>query len=313
MIATQVELTSTDGLPVFGRAWLPAAPKAVIQIAHGMAEHSARYAWLASELNEAGYAVYAHDHRGHGETAVRQRLPHGFLAHQAGWQKVVDDVALVNRHIRATHQGLPIFLLGHSMGSHVGQSYLIRYGDSVDAAMLSGTTGATGPMRYVGKLVALIERFRVGKAGASAILDASSYDAFNKPFKPARTRFDWLSRDAEQVDAYVDDPWCGFSCSPQMWSDLLGGIGFNERDAHLQRIPKCLPIWLITGAADSSNGGEAGVRALEARYKKAGIQQVDVTVYPEGRHEMFNETNRQQVAADCIAWFDERLADINAD
>lgn len=309
MTAAQFEITTDDGLPLFVRSWLPnAAPKAVIQIAHGMAEHSARYLWLAQQFNEAGYVVYANDHRGHGETAVAQQLPHGFFANKQGWEKVVDDIAAVNRCIKESHPGLPVLLLGHSMGSHIGQSYLIRYGNSIDAAMLSGTTGAAGPLRYVGKLVAFLEGLRVGKRGASALLDGSSYDAFNKPFKPARTRFDWLSSDPAQVDAYVNDPWCGFSCSPSMWADLLGGIGFNQRDSNLKTIPKTLPIVLITGENDTSNGGVGGVRALEKRYRAAGIKRLQVTTYPNGRHEMFNEVNREQVAQDTIAWFDSCLS-----
>lgn len=309
MPAAHFELTTTDGLPLFVRCWLPekAQIKAVIQIAHGMAEHTARYQWLAEQFNQAGYAVYANDHRGHGETAVAQQLPHGFFADKQGWQKVVDDVALVNAYIKDQHRDLPICLLGHSMGSHIGQSYLIRYGHTVDAAMLSGTSGASGPMRYVGKFVAFIEGLRVGKRGASKLLDASSYDAFNKDFKPARTRFDWLSRDHEQVDAYVNDPWCGFSCSPSMWADLLKGVGFNERNSNLRNIPTDLPVVLITGERDTSNGGEAGVRALEKRYLAAGIQRVEVITYPDGRHEMFNEVNREEAAADTINWFDSCL------
>lgn len=303
------ELTTTDGLPLFVRSWCPGAEntKAVVQIAHGMAEHSARYAWLAATLNNAGYAVYANDHRGHGQTAVLQQQPHGYFASQQGWSKVVDDLATVTQHIKTAHPDMPIILLGHSMGSHVGQSYLIRYGQNLAAAMLSGTTGATGPMRYLGKLVALLEKVRVGPKGVSMLLDGSSYDAFNKPFKPQRTRFDWLSRDPQQVDLYVDDPWCGFSCSPSMWYDLLGGLGFNERDSNLANIDKNLPVYLITGEKDTSNGGLPGVEALAQRYIKAGLSDVTVKSYPDGRHEMFNETNREEVAADTISWFDQAL------
>lgn len=309
MSAAQFEMTSDDGLPLFVRSWLPQgeAPKAIIQIAHGMAEHGARYAWLAKQFTAAGFGVYVNDHRGHGETAVAQKMPHGFFADKDGWQKVVDDLATVNAQIKKQHSGLPVFLLGHSMGSHIGQSYLIRYSDTISAAMLSGTTGASGPLRYVGRLVAFIEGLRVGKRGQSALLDASSYDAFNKPFKPARTRFDWLSRDQAQVDKYVDDPWCGFSCSPGMWADLLAGLGFNERASNQRKINKQLPVLLMTGSNDTSNGAEAGVRALEKRYLAAGIKRVDVTVYADGRHEMFNEINREEVASDTIAWFNSCL------
>lgn len=312
MLADNFELTTADGLPLFVRCWCPQSEgvKAVVQIAHGMAEHSARYAWLANKLNQAGYAVYASDHRGHGQTAVLQNQPHGFFAKHGGWNKVVDDLALVTAHIKQQHPGKPVILLGHSMGSHLGQSYLIRHGQELTAAMLSGTTGATGPMRYLGKLVAVIEKLRVGAKGASVLLDSSSYDAFNKPFKPQRTRFDWLSRDPKQVDLYVDDPWCGFSCSPSMWFDLLSGIGFNERDANLKKIAKDLPLYLITGEDDTSNGGLPGVEALANRYLKAGLVDVTVKSYPKGRHEMFNEINRADVADDTIAWFDQALSPV---
>jgi alpha-beta hydrolase superfamily lysophospholipase len=309
MQAIQFEVTTDDGLPLFVRGWLPAAetPKAIIQIAHGMAEHSARYQWLATQFTQAGFAVYANDHRGHGETAVAQKMPHGFFADSQGWQKVVDDLAAVNRHIQAQHVGVPVLLLAHSMGSHIGQSYLIRYGDTVSAAMLSGTRGSTGPIRYLGQLLALVESWRVGARGQSGLLDSMSYDAFNKSFRPARTRFDWLSRDQSQVDKYIADPWCGFSCSPRMWRDLLGGLGFNDQRRQQNKINKHLPIALITGARDTSNDAEAGVRKLEKRYLAVGIKRVDVRVYADGRHEMFNEINREEVASDTIAWFNSCL------
>jgi alpha-beta hydrolase superfamily lysophospholipase len=306
MKTNTLTLAGHDGQPFFVRGWSPESkPKAVVQLAHGMAEHTGRYQWFAERLTAAGYALYADDHRGHGETAQLNGLPHGHTGVDSGWEAIIKDGYVLNRHIAAQHPGLPIVYIGHSMGSHIGQTFGQRYGDHICGLLLCGSTGKVGPLRWVLKLIAQVERIRIGARGRSPILRKVSFEEFNKPFQPSRTPADWLSRDEAQVDSYNRDPWCGYTCSTQFWMDFVDGLSHNESDKNFRNVPKDLPIRLITGGADSSNKGEVGVRSLEKRYLVAGVKDVEVQVYPDARHELFNETNRVEVLDDTIAWLDK--------
>ncbi len=223
MQASTFTLATPDGVSLFVYRWLPdGPPKAVVQIAHGLAEHAARYARVAEALTRAGYAVYADDHRGHGRTA---RTPDelGLFAERDGWKKCIDDLWLINRRIAADHPGLPIVLLGHSLGSFMVQYFISEHGDALVAAVLSASNGKPPPIAPIGLLLARLERLRLGQRGHSPVMQALFFGAFNKPFKPARTPFDWLSRDTAEVDKYIADPLCGFESTVQLYIDLLEG------------------------------------------------------------------------------------------
>ena len=250
MQASTFTLATPDGVSLFVYRWLPdGPPKAVVQIAHGLAEHAARYARVAEALTRAGYAVYADDHRGHGRTA---RTPDelGLFAERDGWKKCIDDLWLINRRIAADHPGVPIVLLGHSLGSFMVQYFISEHGDALAGAVLSASNGKPPPIAPIGLLLARLERLRLGQRGHSPVMQALFFGAFNKPFKPARTPFDWLSRDTAEVDKYIADPLCGFESTVQLYIDLLEGSARNrpavaagadsERpaDLHLQRQPR---------------------------------------------------------------------------
>jgi alpha-beta hydrolase superfamily lysophospholipase len=304
MQASTFTLTATDGVPLFVYRWLPdATPKAVVQIAHGLAEHAGRYARLAAALTAAGYAVYANDHRGHGGTAGQpQEL--GFFAASEGWRKCVDDLWQLNRRIAADHSGLPIVLIGHSMGSFLAQHVISEHGEALAGVVLSASNGKPPPLAAVGRLIARIERFRLGPRGKSALIHGLAFGAFNKPFAPARTEFDWLSRDAAEVDKYVADPLCGFRSSVQLWIDLLDALSEIADPARQARIPKRLPILVIAGANDPVSANTKGLQQLLAAYRGAGLERVIHRFYPAARHELFNEVNREEVTRDLIAWLD---------
>jgi len=301
MQASTFTLATADGVSLFVYRWLPdGPPKAVVQIAHGLAEHAVRYARVAEALTRAGYAVYADDHRGHGRTA---QTPDdlGFFAERDGWQKCIDDLWLINRRIAADHPGVAIVLLGHSLGSFMVQYFISEHGDALAAAVLSASNGKPPAIAPIGLLLARLERLRLGQRGHSPVMQALFFGAFNKPFKPARTAFDWLSRDTAEVDKYIADPLCGFESTVQLYIDLLEGLRETAQPSRQARIPKDLPIYIFNGSRDpvSDNIGQL----IEA-YRAAGIRQVVHKVYPDARHETLNETNRDAVTRDLIAWLD---------
>ena len=297
-------LTAADGAEIFAYHWRPDGPSAAaVQIIHGMAEHAGRYGRLAQALTASGYEVYAGDLRGHGRTAMGP-AELGTLGDHDGWRKCLDDLWQLNRRIAASLPGKPIFLLGHSMGSSLARSFMAGHGDSFAGIALCAASGQPTPLALIGRLAARLERLRLGPRGTSKLLQALSFDAFNKKFEPARTRFDWLSRDAAEVDKYVADPLCGFPVRVQLWIDLLDAWASMARRSSLAGIPRELPIYVISGTDDPvSNGARALVPMLE-QYREAGLKRVESRYYPGARHELFNETNREEVTSDFIAWLD---------
>lgn len=296
------KVTGCDGLKVHVHEWLPeAAVKAVVQIAHGMAEHGARYERFATFLNNAGYAVYADDHRGHGLTIPEGAAP-GHMADEKGWEKAVEDLHLINQEIATRHPKKKIILMGHSMGSFMTQDYLARFGDSISAAALSATNGPAGTLGKIAQLVSRIEKLRNGNEGHSTLLANMSFKAFNKAFSPNRTEFDWLSRDEAEVDKYVEDPLCGFECSIATWIGLLDALTRIASDQALSQMDKSKPIYVFSGTEDPVGEKTKGVERLLKAYKKHGFSSVSHKYYGDGRHEILNETNRDDVMADFLRW-----------
>lgn len=297
-------LRTADGTELFVYRWLPPGPcKAVVQIAHGLAEHAGRYARLAEALNAAGYAVYANDHRGHGRTC-KNKDDLGFFAEHDGWRLCVDDLWMLNRHIATQHPGVPLVLLGHSMGATLAEQFIGEHGDALAGVVLSSSGGQPTLLASVGRLIMRIERWRVGPRRRSRLAQALTFEAFNKQFAPTRTAFDWLSRDPAEVDKYVADPLCGFSASVQLWIDLIEGARAASNIANVARIPKTLPIYIIAGGRDPVSGKTKQLQPMLAAYKAAGIRNVQHRFYPEAHHELFNETNRDEVTKDVVEWVD---------
>jgi len=307
MRASTFGLGVGDGVELHVYRWEPddGAPKAVLVIAHGMAEHGARYARFAEALTAAGYAVYAADQRGHGLTATTPG-DFGYFADAEGWRRVVDDLYAVNRRAASDHPETPIFVLGHSMGSFVVETYLFSHGDSVTGAILSGPTAAGATAGRTGVAVCRVERLRLGPRGRSPIFKLTSFDAFNWKFRPNRTEADFISRDEAEVDAYLADPLCGFELTVQAWSDVYRGMILNDTQANVARVPRELPVLVFAGGEDPV-GGPRGVARVSGAYRRAGLTDVSERVYDGGRHEMLNETNRDQVTRDVIAWMDGAL------
>jgi alpha-beta hydrolase superfamily lysophospholipase len=271
-----------DGQQLHTFRWSPdGQPKAVVQIQHGLAEHAARYRRFAEALTAAGYLVYAADARGSGQSTTSGFGKWG----EDGWPGWVDDVGRLTARIRQDEPGLPLGLFGHSMGSFATQQYLLDHADDVDAVVLSGST-------EVGWLVPVLD--------ADEPADLST---FNEPFEH-RTGFEWLTRDEAEVDAYVADPACGWEAPRLTDIDTLVAAADPERVAAIRND---LPIHIVSGSDDPLAQGGAAVEALAEQYRRAGLTDVEVKLYPGARHELLNETNRDEVTADVIAFLDRTL------
>lgn len=299
-------LATQDGLHLHVNHWHgDQPPHAVLMLSHGMAEHSLRYARLAENLVAAGFDLYALDQRGHGQSAAQGVLGH--YADEGGWDKVVGDLASLNHHIRQRYPQAPIFLLGHSMGSYIGMAYLMGHSCSLQGAVLSGSNYQPLALYKAARLIAGFERWRLGPKGRSKVIDYLSFGSFNKAFKPNRTAFDWLSRDTAEVDKYVTDPLCGFVCTTQLWCDLLDGLRYITPTANLAQIDAGLPLLVIGGSRDPVSDGKR-LGDLAGALREAGVRDVQLKIYPEARHELLNESNRDEVTAHLIDWLQQALS-----
>lgn len=305
-------MTTPDGVDIAVFRWLPAVgtPRAVVQIAHGAAEHARRYGRLAGELTGAGYAVYANDHRAHGETAAADRGPG--LAGPDAWNHVVTDAKQLTDLIAAEQPGLPIVLLGHSMGSLLAQDYLPRFGDGLAAAVLSGTTGSS-PLEddelKAQILAAAVEQGPDEPSEQFGLLFADFNDPFVEGAGPdGPTGFEWLSRDADEVKLYVDDPWCGFLLSNGFVAAMTEGLDAMWAEGYERTIPIALPVLIICGDQDPVGQNGEAVHTLTDRYRNVGLEVTEI-LYPGARHEIFNETNRDEVHRDLLTWLDRVLPD----
>jgi alpha-beta hydrolase superfamily lysophospholipase len=276
---------SADGRKLVGYRW-PAdggqTSTGVVVLVHGMGEHLRRYDHVASALAAQGFEVYGHDHRGHGASLSRNHEP-GQLGPN-GWLALVDDLNLVIAQAKSDYPGLPVAMVAHSMGSFATQQFLLDHGADVDAVALTGTAALD-----------LLEP----ALDLSNDLDLS---AFNAPFQPARTDFDWLSRDESIVDAYLSDPLCGFGIDSASAKDMFVGARRLADPAEVARMPHDLPIYVAVGSKDPVNGGLTLLWALVDRYRAAGLADVTVRVYDDGRHEILNEINRAEVIDDLLQW-----------
>jgi alpha-beta hydrolase superfamily lysophospholipase len=293
-----------DGSEIFAYRWSgQSRPAAIVQIIHGLAEHAGRYRRIAEALNAAGYSVYAVDLRGHGQTATSPDEL-GFFAERDGWRKCLDDLWRLNQMIAAENPGVPIIVLGHSMGSTLARQFMAEHGEALSGVVLSGSSGQPTPLALSGRLVARAEKLRLGSRGRSALIQSLSFDSFNKRFEPARTKFDWLSRDPAEVDKYVADPLCGFNATVQLWIDMLDAWAAIAKSC--ATVPKTLPIYVIAGTHDPVSAGTKSLEPMLGQYRAAGLQ-VEHKFYPEARHEVLNETNRAEVAADLLGWIGRTL------
>lgn len=300
---------SGDGTTIFVYHWSPdpdTKVKGIVQIAHGMAETAARYERFADTLTRNGYIVYANDHRGHGKTAKRLQNV-GYLADEDGFDWLVKDMHQLTNLIKKEYPDLPVFLFGHSMGSFAAQRYIMLYGKELKGTILSGSNGSAALLHNLGFMVAGFEVKKNGRKTKSIRMNHLSFGTFNQAFKPNRTEYDWLSRDNAEVDKYIADPFCGGVFTAGFFYDFMKGLKELDKIKNVQLVPKDLPVYIMSGDKDPVGGSGKGVKKLFDTYQKCGMTDISIKLYPEGRHEMLNELNRDEVMKDIVEWLDSKL------
>lgn len=307
---TEFTFLSSDGKTrLHAMQWLPVeTPRAVLQISHGVAEHIGRYDGFARYLNEQGIAVVGHDHLGHGGS-----LPEGgtpvYFGDGTPWETVVADIQLLHEQLRREFPGVPLCLMGHSMGSFLARSYLIRYPGTLRAAIIMGTGWQPQAKLAGGRAVAEVVCAAQGPSSASKLVNDLAFGGYNKAFAPNRTGYDWLSADSENVDRYIADPLCGADATVGLFRQMLHGIAFNQNPKNLTRMDSSLPVLLISGDRDPVGDMGKGVRRTAAAFRKAGLSDVTVKLYPGLRHEILNEgPMRQTVYEDIWHWLEPQLS-----
>lgn len=306
MKKTEFFFPSSDGISrLHGVLWEPGQPVAVLQIAHGMVEHILRYEAFACYMAERGIAVVGHDHLGHGQSCDQEHL--GFFAEKKGDVCILKDMARVQYLMRKKYSQLPYIMMGHSMGSFFLRRYLTVYGDQVDGAILMGTGNQSYPVILAGSCLAgFIGRIK-GKQYQSKLMRELVLGTYNMAFRPNRTSSDWLSRDTDMVDRYLKDPLCTFLFTCSAYEDFFHVLSELKKKKYLVKIPKNLPIFLISGEMDPVGNFGKGVRQVYREFRDLGIHDVTLRLYPEARHEILNESNRQEVYGDIWHWLEKHM------
>ncbi len=302
MKSSNFEFTDNENYSLFTYLWEPednVTKKGIIQVIHGLAEHAKRYERFAKEATSNDFIVVADDHRGHGKTAKNEEEI-GYLGEDDGFQKMVEDEYQLTKIMKEKYPNLPYFILGHSMGSFILQKYIEEYGKELNGVILSGTAGPNPGLLVPGKIIARLAMKINGPKKKSKFLNNLSFGTYNNAFKPNRTDFDWLSRDEKEVDKYIEDPLCGFVCSTSLYYFLTKGMLQMHKKCNLALIPKSLPIFIVSGSKDPV--GAKTVPRLYKIYLKLGLNDVEMKLYNDARHEILNEINREEVTREILGW-----------
>lgn len=300
-------LVGDEGTRIHVYRWLPDSEcnvKGVVQIAHGMSETAARYAEFAQQLTSHGYAVYANDHRGHGKTVENSNLLGNAGTDAFRW--MASDMMNLGEVAAKENPDVPLFLMGHSMGSFLVQHLMYAGHERYHAFILSGTNGKRGLLR-IGEKLALLQCGVQGASHPSMLLNALVFGGFNRSFRPATTPFDWLSRDSEEVKRFIDDPLCGAVCSAGFFRDFFKLLLDIHLPSNMKRIPKDKSVYLFSGEQDPVGLHGKGVLNLVSQYRELQLEDVEYRLYPGGRHEMLHETNRTEVAQHVVEWLERHM------
>ena len=293
---------------VHGICWIPEDVKvrAVLQIVHGMVEYVDRYDDFARFLGAQGIVVVGDDHLGHGDSVASQE-DWGYLGDN-GFECIVNDVRKIQKQFKKRFPGVPYYILGHSMGSFLTRYLLIKYGREVDGAIIMGTGYYSVPIAVFGKVLTQAVAAVKGWRYRSALVNKLAFGSYNKGFAPARTDFDWLSRDEATVDAYVGEPRCQFIFTLNAYHEMFKGLEFIAKKSNLKKMPKQLPVLFVSGGEDPVGNSGQGVQKVYDMFVLAGMDNMDITFYEGARHEILNETNRQEVYDDLYDWLNKEIS-----
>lgn len=315
MKSSNFNFKDQDGIEIFVYKWEPdTAPKAAVQIIHGLAEHAKRYIRVAEALCKEGYICYANDQRGHGLTAGD--LTEATLKGNAGvlgpngWRGVVNDVHELSKIIKKENPNLPLFLIGHSWGAFIAQDYIQEWGNEIKGCILSGTRGKISVLVIKGgKVIIKGEMKKLGPTEPSQKMHDMNFKSNNQDWQKEEgaTGYEWLSRDKEEVLKYITDPWCGFVSPASLWLEFLKGFEKIYDSKNEQKIPKDLPVFFISGALCPIGKKTKWIQANIRRYKEYEMKDVTYKFYKDARHELFHEINREEVFNDVINWLDSHL------
>lgn len=288
--------------------WQPSpdtAPQGVVQILHGVAEHIERYDALGRYLSDHGFVVVGNDHLGHGKS-VSSPADYGYFTDKDGWMHVSNDTRTLQIMTARHFPDLPYFLLGHSMGSFLARTYLIRFPGTVSGAILCGTGQTSDALIAAGRSAARLEALRLGRHVRSKLLTQLSFGSYNKRFRPNRTEYDWLSVNAQNVDDYIADPQCGFDLTVGLFLDLMDGLSYIKKKKNLARMKKDTPVLFIAGDQDPVGDAGAGVYRVYQSFRAAGMSDLELRLYPGLRHEILNELGRDSVYEDLLYWLEHK-------
>ena len=294
-------IDSCGGGQLYCGVWKPETqPKAVVQLIHGIAEHIARYDDFATFLTAHGYVVAADDHMGHGGS-IGSGVKGYFCG---GWLSAVEDEKRLHDEMQKQYPELPYYFLGHSMGSFLLRTYLYTYPDAADKAIISGT-GWEDPMKVrLGLLVCRMEEKRVGETNVSPLVTKLMFGSYNRAFEPVTSPNAWICSDEAVVAAYDADPYCGFDATVGLARDLLTGVRMNEQTENLEKMNKQLPVLFVSGCKDPVGNMAKGVLRCIDAFKRSGMKDITIKLYPDGRHEMLNERNKAEVYQDILDWLE---------
>lgn len=300
--------SSTGKNHIHARQCMPdGAPRAILQIAHGIAEHIDRYDDFAAFLAQNGILVVGNDHLGHGKS-ISAPEDLGFFADDKGWDYVVQDMDKLHDLMKADYPNLPYIFFGHSMGSFLTRTYIIKHPEKPDLVILSGTGHQSRALVYSGYAMAEAIVRAKGPRADGRFLNDLAFGAYNKKVPFPMTDFDWLSQDHEMVRKYINDPLCGFVAKASLYRDMMGGIKFVTDQKNIDAMNKDTPVYFMSGDKDPVGDYGKGVERAYKAFCKAGLRDVFMRQYPDGRHEMLNELNRQQVCQDVLDWINQRLS-----
>ena len=299
--------SSTGKNKIHARMCVPdAEPRAIVQIIHGIAEYIDRYDEFMSFLADNGIIAVGTDHLGHGKS-IESEEQTGFFAYDNGWDYAVRDEEVLRLAMHENYPELPIIVFGHSMGSFMARTLLIRYPDAFNAAIISGTANQGAALVNGGLFMGNLVTGLKGAHHYSKFLNSLAFGNYNKMYNNPKTEYDWLSRDEANVQKYIDDPLCGFIPSCSLFRDMMTGVKFITNKKDLTAMNKDMPVYFMSGDMDPVGECGKGVQKAYNNFLEVGMKDVSIKLYPGGRHEMLNEINKDEVYTDILAWLGSKI------